>query len=593
MGLKFLYSFLVLCFTTSILNAQVSFVAKVNKQRVGLNERLQVTFTVNKDGDNFRAPSFNGFKAQGPSQSVSTKWINGKSSFEKSFTYYLTPQQKGKYTITQATIIVKGQRYTTNPIDIQVVGSVANPTDGENPEYTAEKKIHLVARLSNTNPYLNEGVTLEYILYWENGVQISNPQLNDTPKFRDFWSQEIDLGQLEAKNGNYQGRPSAYVVYKKYVLYPQKSGKLKLSPISMTVPVQVPTNRRDFFGRPVYSTVNKTITAGNTILNVKKLPANAPENFTGAVGSFNFRVSQTKKSLNATESLQVKVKVSGTGNLKLFKLPVLKAPDAIEVYDPEHQENVRIRSNGMTGSIADNYTLVPQFKGNFSLPILKFSYFDPIEGAYKNIGAQNIVLDILQGPTQSQQKTTAALTTNTAETPVEEKVAAQQNKPFQFIAKDADLKPIKSILFFKSTLFWCLLLLPLLIIPVVILITKKSASLANDVEGSRARKASKLAKKYLSTAKKNLGDSTQFYLSLEKAFHNYLKSRLKIETEEMNKDNIHSILTDRKVPNETIEKFKAILETCEMARYTPSTLQTMKEDYNKASEVISLIDKQL
>jgi len=578
---------------TTLASAQVSFVAKVNKRRVALNERLQVTFMINKDGDNFRPPSFNGFKAQGPSQSVSTKWINGKSSFEKGFTYYLTPQRKGKYTIGQATIQIGQKTYKTIPVDIEVVAATANPTDGENPDYVADKKVHLVARVSNPNPYLNEAVTLEYILYWEDGIGIYNPQLNDTPKFRDFWSQEIDLGQqLQPKQGTYKGVPSTYVVYKKYVMYPQKTGKLKLSPISMTVPVQIPTNRRDFFGRRVNTTVNKTVTAGNTIINVKPLPANAPEGFTGAVGNFNFKVTQSKRNLNATESLQVKIVASGSGNLKLFKLPELQTPNAIEKYDPEHRENVRIRSRGMTGSISDTYTLVPQFKGKFPLPLIKFSYFNPKAGVYKTVGSPTISIDVLQGPTEASQVSENKKNSSPTEL-IEKKTPESQNQQFRFIKSGANLEPIQKNKFFKTILFWCLLLIPFIAIPLVILITKKSAALASDVKGSKARKASKLARKYLSSAKKNLGNSKEFYLSLEKALHNYLKARLKIETSEMNKDNIHSLLESKSVSEEAISNFKNVLETCDMARYTPSTLQTMKADYEKASEAISLIDKQL
>ncbi len=591
MKLKFLHTLLITLITT-IVTAQVTFEGTVNKKRIAINERLQVSFTVNKDGDNFRAPSFNGFKANGPSQSVSRQWTNGKSSYQKSFTYVLTPQQKGKFTIGQATIEVDGNTYKTSPITITVTGSVANPSGGENPDYVADKKVHLVARVSNSNPYLNEAVTLEYILYWENSVGLFNPQLNEMPKFRDFWSQEIDLGQqLKPKQGTYKGVPSNYVVYKKYVMYPQKTGKLKLSPISMTVPVQVPTNKRDFFGRRVNNTVNKTVTAGNTVLNVKALPQNAPESFTGAVGNFSFIVTQSKASLNATESLQVNLKVSGNGNLKLFKLPELKVPSAIEKYDPEHKESVRVRSKGMTGSISDNYTLVPQYKGKFPLPNITFSFFDPKTASYKTLGSRPIAIDVLQGPTEAIANTqnNTAITNNETQ----EEVEATKNQQFRFIKSEANLQTIKQPQFFKTTLFWCLLLLPLLTIPLFLLISKRNESLAGDIEGSKARRASKLAKKHLSKAKKDLGDSKAFYVSLEKALHNYLKSRLKIETSEMNKDNIQSLLQDKEVSAAAISKFKEVLETCDMARYTPNTLQTMTEDFEKASDVISLIDKQL
>ena len=148
-------------------------------------------------------------------------------------------------------------------------------------------------------------------------------------------------------------------------------------------------------------------------------------------------------------------------------------------------------------------------------------------------------------------------------------------------------------MFFKTTPFWLLLLLPLLTVPAVIVFTKRSEAFANDIEGSKVRKANKLVKKYLSSAKNNLGDSTNFYLALEKALHNYLKAKLNIETNEMNKDRINELLIGKSVDNGTVSKYISLLESCEMSRYTPMTLQNMKEDYDKASQVIGQIDKQL
>jgi len=111
--------------------------------------------------------------------------------------------------------------------------------------------------------------------------------------------------------------------------------------------------------------------------------------------------------------------------------------------------------------------------------------------------------------------------------------------------------------------------------------------------GNKARKANKLVKKYLSTAKKNLGDSTNFYLALEKALHNYLKAKLGIETNEMNKERIKELLANKSVDKDTVSKYISLLESCEMSRYTPMTLQNMEQDYAKASEAIAQIDKQL
>ncbi len=585
----------ILLLLSSILMAQVNFVAKVNKKKLGMNERLKMVFEMNADGDNFSQPNFNGFRvSSGPSQSVSRSWINGKSSYKKTFTYFLTPTKVGTFKIGQASIQVKGETYKTQPISIQVTSAVENPTEGESPDYVADRSLHLVAKVSNPNPYLNEAVTLEYRLYWDPEVTINMPQEIDSPKFRDFWSQNIEIKQLRAENGTYKGKQSAFVVLKKVVLYPQKTGKLKLTPLTLSVPVQVPTNRRDIFGRRLTNTVNKNVSAGNTIINVKSLPSNAPEGFDGAVGSFNFRVSQTKNNLKASESLQVKVEVQGNGNLKLFKLPKLKVPRSIEIYDPEHKENVRTRLSGMSGSISDTYTLVPEYKGNYPIPTLKFSYFDPKAGVYKTKAAPSLSVNVLEGPTpQTGIANQAPTSANTNEPIVTKQKVATASAQFSFIRTSANLKPKTQTTFFKTTLYWLLFLLPLLVVPVIILLTKRSAAYASDTDGNKARQANKLAKKYLSSAKKNLGDSTNFYVALEKALHNYLKAKLRIETSEMNKERIHELLASKSVDDEAIEGYVQLLGTCDMARYTPSTQQTMEQDYKKASEVIAKIDKQL
>ena len=580
----------ILLMLSNILLAQVSFVGKVSKQRLGMNERLKVVFEMNQDGDNFTPPNFNGFRvSSGPNQSVSRSWSNGKKSYAKSFTYFLSPTKVGNYKIGQATIEIKGQTYKTSPIKVQVTSAVENPTEGVSPDYVADKSLHLVASVSNKNPYLNEAVTLEYRLYWDPQVAINAPRETDTPKFRDFWSQNIEITELKAENGTYKGKPSAYVVMKKVVLYPQKTGALNITPLTLEVPVQVPTNRRDIFGRRLTNTVNKAISAGKTVINVKALPANAPASFTGAVGNFSFKAQQSKPNLNATESLQVKLEVSGKGNLKLFKLPKLTVPNSIEVYDPEHNENVRTNLSGMSGRVSDTYTLVPQYKGSFPFPKIEFSYFDPKLKSYKTLTGNSLSINVLDGPTQSNSSSTIAST----DSGVQKQEVVQESATFKFIKTEANLKPIGVSSFFKTILFWLLLIAPLLVVPAVIIFTKRSEAFANDVAGSKARKANKLVKKYLSSAKKNLGDSTNFYLALEKALHNYLKAKLGIETNEMNKERISELLTSKSVNSDTVSQYVSLLESCEMSRYTPMTLQNMEQDYEKASETIGQIDKQL
>jgi hypothetical protein len=144
-----------------------------------------------------------------------------------------------------------------------------------------------------------------------------------------------------------------------------------------------------------------------------------------------------------------------------------------------------------------------------------------------------------------------------------------------------------------SRAFYLLLFIPLLLIPIAIFFFKKREAIASDVVGNKIKQANRLAKKYLSTAKKELGNKEAFYVALEKGLHNYLKAKLKIETSEFSKEKITDILTNKGVAVEDINAFIELLKNCEMARYSPFSNVQMQNDYDKASEVISKLDKQL
>ncbi len=585
--LTYLLVFLLCCTAAS---AQVKFEAKVSKKRLGVNERLRVDFEMNKDGDNFSPPDFKGFRVVGgPNQAISNSYINGKRSYSKTYSYFLAPTARGSFSISQATIEIEGQTYKTSPIAIQVTAAVDIPKNPNDPDYLATENVHLVAELSKTDPYINEAITVTYKLYVGDRVNItSNWREIDTPKYADFWSQNLDAkGQYKIYEGEYNGRKYRYVILRTTVLYPQKTGKLTLEPLTLDVPIDVKSNRRDLFGRPLMTRVNKTISAGNRTLNVKPLPLEGrPASFTGAVGDFELDVSTNKLELDATESLELSVKVSGNGNLKLFDLPSVKLPSSLEVYEPAREDNIKTQFSGMSGSIVEKYTIVPQYKGKYPLRPVTFSYFDPTTEKYTSITSEEIIVDVINGPVNAELATTE---TNPGG---EKQTVVSTVDQFKFIKLNADLIPIDKENFFKSKLYWWLLLIPFAAIPIIIFIGFKRGKRRADIEGNKLRRATRLAKKYLSNAKKNLGNKTPFYEALERALHNYLKAKLTIETSELDKERISQLLSERNVGPEAVGEFKGLLQRCDYARYTPTDNVTMKQDYDTAVQTISSIDKQ-
>lgn len=579
---------LIMLFVSSLAIGQVQFEAKVSKNKLGVNERLRVDFVMNEDGDNFNPPSFSNFTVVGgPNQAVSNTWVNGKRSYSKTYSYFLAPKGRGTHTIGQAEITIDGEIYKTMPVQVQVTAAVDQPTDGENSEYIASENIHLVAEISNTNPYLNEAITVVYKLFVSPRINVSDWRQIDNPKFSDFWSQNIDIQRLEVENGTYQGEPYRFVVLRKTVLYPQKTGKLNIEPLTLNISVEVPGNRRDIFGNRFYETVDKVVAAGNRVIDVKPLPeAGKPADFTGAVGkNLNLKVTTDKDELRATESLQAKVEVTGQGNLKLFDLPPLTVPASMEQYEPEYAERVNTNINGMQGSISNTYTLVPQSRGKYPIPPLSFSYFDLNSQSYKTLTSQEIMIDVAAAPAGSRVA---------SESPggVSQQVPAVTSQ-FRYIKLNTSFRKIGEEPFMGSALFWSLLLGPVLLIPLAILFGKRREAIAGDVRGNRIKKADRLARKYLSEAKRNLGDQEKFYDSLERALHNYLKAKLHIQTSEMSKERIRELLTSKGVDATTETEFIELLKSCEFARYTPASNVAMQQDYDKAVKVISEIDKQV
>ena len=578
---------LVLIANTTL--AQVTFEAKVSKKKLGLNERLRVDFEMDKDGDNFTPPSFDGFTViGGPNTSVSNSWLNGSHRYKKTYSYFLAPKSRGTFTIKQASVEIEGDVYKTSPVEIEITAAVEVPRDANDPNYIADQSIHLVAEVSKPNPYLNEAISVVYKLYVSPNTGVSNFREIDNPRYNDFWSQNIEIDGLKAQNGTFNGEDYLYVVLRKVVLYPQKTGKLEIEPLTLDVTVDVPTNRRDIFGRRLMNQVHKTVSAGSKTISVKPLPEEGkPVDFTGAVGSFNFGLETSKTELDATESLQAVVKVTGNGNLNLFELPNLSLPSSLEVFEPEKGDNIKTTLNGMQGSVSKTYTIVPQYKGKYPIPKISFSYFDLSSQSYKRLYSDEIIINVENGPTNSSTGS------NTASNGVSKQAVVQTGKQFSFIKTTPNLTSIEKESFFKSKEYWTLLLSPLLLIPLAIVFRRKKEKRDADVFGNKIRKADKLAKKYLSEARKNLGNKEAFYVALEKALHNYLKATIHIETSEMSKDKILSLLKQRQVSDSTVSHFIEILKNCELARYTPITNVEMQHDYSKAASTISEIDKQI
>ena len=570
---------LLLTLNTLIISSQVKFDVSVSKSKLGLNERFRVDFVMNQNGDNFSPPKFENFQIiGGPNQSIKTSYVNGERNFSKTYSYFLKPLKKGRLKISQASIEIDNEIYKSLPIEVLITDSVKQPSDAVT-QYYNDDDIELRALISKGSPFLNEPITVVYKLYYKAPINISDARETETPKFKDFWSQTIKIPQLKVQREVYKGQNYNVVEWRKVVLYPQRVGELEISPLSLNLVLDVPTDKRDFFGNVIYDQTSQLISTGMRRINVKNLPSQGkPDSFSGAVGEFEFDVILNKNSLRATESFQAELKVKGSGNLKLFDLPNILVPNSMELFDPEREELINTNLSGMSGSISKLFTIIPRFQGNFPIEEVEFSYFNPETEKYKILKSPRLTIDVYDGPALSNTITNDNSNIITSD------------DSFRFIKIKGNLREIKNDIFFESKLFYALVTSPfaLLLSLLALTIYRRNRMESSD---ELIRIEERQINKMIESAKDSVGDKILFYDKIEKAIIKSLIVKFSIRMESLNKDKIEQIGEEKGLSRNDITLIIRLIENCEKARYSQSSDSIMNKDLEYARKSIYAILK--
>ena len=570
---------LFLTINSFVLSAQVNFEATVSKSKLALNERLRIDFVMNQNGDNFSPPEFENFQIiGGPNQSIKTSYVNGERKFSKTYSYFLKPLKKGKLKINQASIEIDGEIYKSLQIEVLITDSVKQPSDSIT-QYYNDDDIELRALISKGSPYLNEPITVVYKLYYKAPINISDARETETPKFKDFWSQTIKIPQLKVERDIYKGQNYNVVEWRKVVLYPQKVGELEISPLSLNLVLDVPTDKRDFFGNVIYDQTSQMISTGMRRIIVKDLPQlGKPDSFSGAVGNFEFDVILNKNSLRATESFQAELKVKGNGNLKLFDLPNILVPNSMELFEPEREELISTNLSGMSGSVSKSFTVIPRFQGNFPIEEVEFSYFDPNTEKYKVLKSPRLTIDVYDGPVISNTITNDNSNIITS------------NDSFRFIKLKGNLREINNDVFFQSQFFYAIVTTPFILLLSFLLFTtykrnKKESS--SELVRIEERKINEM----IISAKESIGDKVLFYDKIEKAIIKSLIVKFSIRMDSLNKEKIQQIGRDKGLSKDDVLLIIKLIENCEKAKYSRSSDSIMNKDLEISKKVISSILK--
>lgn len=569
---------------------------------VKMGERFRLVYKVDAktDAPHIELPdALTVLSGPGVSRSTSIQIINGKrsTSFNLTFTYVMVADKVGKYTIPPATIEKGGNTYKSEPVTIEVLKGSSNakkkksqtPNKNKQKVKNAGEKFFVRVHLNRNNIYQGEHVVATLKLYTR--LNLSGFEDIKFPPFSGFFNQEIETSsQISLQRENVNGKIYQTGVIKKYVLFPQRSGKLTIDPFEVEAVVRERVRSNDpfddFFGGRYrqYTVKDKSPT---TTLNVKELPAGAPPTFHGAVGNFKLETSVDKTALKANESITLRMKISGEGNLKLVETPQLEFPGDFEVYDPKVNRSINVTTAGARGAITYEYLLIPRHAGSFELDPVKISYFNPATRQYKTLKGQSFSFEVEKGDGSGSQ----VVVSNYSKQDV-----TNIGTDIRFIRTgNLNLKPVNTK-FFGSSLFWLIYLLGIGSLVIILLIRRKKIKENADQLRMRTKKASKVSKKRLKAASKELkaGNEGAMYEAILKALWGYLADKLTIDASELTRDNVGDLLKENSVPEDTVSSLIKLIDDCEFARYAPAASQSdSKTVYNQAADIIGKLEKKL
>jgi uncharacterized membrane protein len=328
------------------------------------------------------------------------------------------------------------------------------------------------------------------------------------------------------------------------------------------------------------------VTSDPVYLNVKDLPA-APAGFYGGVGQLKFSAGIDKTAAKTNEAITLQLTVSGSGNLRLIEAPKVDFPKDFEVYDPKTDEKIRPTGNGLTGTKTFEYLVIPRYAGEYTIPPIQFSSFDPSTGKYKTESSQAFKLTIEKGDDAQNATVTSSF----------------NKQDVRFIGKD--IRYIKqgqyklrntAQLFYGSTIFWLIYSISFVVFVVVAVVYRKKLKENANIQLVKTKKANKVAQKRLKEAANHLKqhNSEQFYEAVLKAFWGYLSDKLSIPVANLNRDKATSTLAQKGVNQELINEFIRIIDTCEFARYAPSSSDAAQEElYRESANLMGKLEKQI
>lgn len=549
----------------------------------------------NADVDGIELPALSDFTLlSGPNTSRSSSMMinGGKMTQSKSttYTYILEPKSKGVFTIPSAQLKVDGKKVSARKVTIKVTesqggqsgtrrySSSAHQQQQKTIRNVTEKDLYVRAIVSKTKVMEQEALTLTYRVYWKMGVGLSNIYLQKTPDFQGFVTNEIPINTLNVSVETIGGELYKVADRLKYVLIPQKTGMLEVSPLTVDCELVESDPTMDafdaFFNGRMRSRVIKC-NSQKLAVEVVPLPLPKPEDFIGVVGNLEMEGKWGSSKVEAGGTAHYQLTLKGEGNLKLMLSPQFVSNADMDVYDVVTSEELVLTASGHKGKVVYDYPIVPNSIGKLKMPTLTGTYYNLSTGRYEQLKVTPGTLQVLPaiGGTSNEASQEHLQDIHTIYPGLHEVVTTCD------------------YIFWGRVGYWLNYLLVLCGMVSLYFIVKKvgQRDLTAKLQKGALRKALNQLKQAEVLIKSKQND--KFYELISEIITNYLMTKYKLQQSDLNKQNIESLLNSNHVDAAIIQRLLKVIDECEFAKFAPAPDEGgLKELLKETTEVIRGLD---
>ena len=418
----------------------------------------------------------------------------------------------------------------------------SNPTAPTSTEFRGQRYF-VEAEVDNPPPFLGEQVNYIFRFY-ETFDAFGQPQY-EAPTFTGFWTEnQTDQSQYQVQaTGQFYN-----VTELRTVLFPSLMGPITIEPARLTIPGGFFSSGARLQTQPV-------------VVDVKPLPANAPASFNGAVGQFTLSGTVDTTQTKVNEPITWRITLAGRGNLNALSDPIWPDMPEWRSFESQATANTQFQNGQVVGERVYERLLVPQAEGEYTIPALEYTYFDPLAGEYQTLTTQPIPVSIAPGDPAYAE----------AQSYVPAPGGHKENVE-QLATDIRHLKPVPSKLSLgdqpvtESPLYWLAWSIPLLGIVGNLVWQRRQRYWHNNAGLARSSQARKKAKKALARAQTEKGD---VYSAAGQVLTGYLADKLDQPVAGLTHQALAALLEGRGLRAGLIERVDICLTDAELGRFSP------------------------